>query len=176
MCLVKMMNARDPDRPPLIFIMNTLMMTVGELSAEFMRIAGDTSHLSFVPHSESVFTSDEYDVAVSSTDSGVSIAISEPACGQPILSQHADVQGTACQQARWLIEAMNARRDMLNRVMDVLSHQCPDFPIVKHAVRFNDLANACDVHITIVAKAIHNKQCLTPCGPVPCVDYIYNLR
>jgi hypothetical protein len=67
------------DRPWLIDHMKTLMKTVGELSTELEQLATDNAQLSFIPHAESVFASNEYDVRVAAVGRDLSVDIAEPA-------------------------------------------------------------------------------------------------
>jgi len=164
------------DRPWLIDHMKPLMMTVGELSARLERLATNNSQLSFISHAESKFVSNEYDVRVSAVGSGLSIDIAEPACGQPLLSATHDPNDPRCQEADWLIQTMVTRRDMLSRVMRALAENHPGSPVPQHSVRFQTIADACNLHITTVSRTLDNKICSTPNGPMPCRDYIYGLK
>lgn len=167
-----MMNSQNPQRPRMLMVMNTVTMPVGELTRELERLAVGTSRLSFVQYSSDVFASNEYDVRISGTGADVTVDVAEPECGQPVLTSNHDGGDSQWQEVKWLIQAIDYRRNLLASCMNALRTHHPEFPVARHSVRLPTLADECDLHVTIVAKTLDNKICLTPNGPVSCRDFV----
>ena len=106
------------------------------------------------------------------TPEGTLAQIAEPGCGDPFLIPMASGASPGLRLCQILLESIDVRRSTLQKVTDVLIEHLPDFPQTRHSIQLSELAQQCEMHVTTVSRALDNKTCSTPFGPVALRRYI----
>lgn len=158
--------------PAMLFRLEILQMTVAGLSSELLRTAIQTPELRFRPHESGVVVCSEVDVVVALTPEGPRAQIAEPGCGDPFLIPMASGASPGLRRCQILLESIDVRRSTLQKVTDVLIEHLPDFPQTRDSIQLSELAQQCEMHVTTVSRALDNKTCSTPFGPVALRRYI----
>ena len=157
--------------------METIQSSIGEIASKLTELVGQISYFELVPFNHNVFISDVYDVAIFPTDSGISIEVSEPKCGQPNLELMLLRDNTQLRQEITLIwNATRIRKQLLAKVMHQVYRLNSGRYTPNASVRMIDIANACELHVTTVSRVLDNKTCLIDAGSASCRDFIYGLR
>lgn len=159
----------------MIHSMEILQMPVAEISSELLRYAVEMPELSFQPHASGTFVSHEVDVAVSRPEGRICVEIAEPPCGDLVLAPLPHGSSPNFRLCQVLIDSIAHRRSLLQRVTDAFIAHLPDFPATENQMRMSELARLCDVHITVVSRALDNKIYGTPAGPVAFRRFIARL-
>lgn len=160
------------EKTAMLFRLEILQMTVAGLSSELLQTAIQTPELSFRPHESGVVVSNEVDVVVCLTPEGTRAQIAEPGCGDPFVTLGAGGASPGLRMCQILLESIDVRRSTLQKVTDALIEHLPKFPQTRDSIQLSELARKCDMHITIVSRALDNKTCSTPVGPVALRSYI----
>ncbi|MFO0059618.1 MAG: hypothetical protein ACK57O_01945 [Planctomyces sp.] len=160
------------EQPAMLFRLEILQMTVAELSSELLRTAIQTPEVRFRSHESGVVVSSEVDVVVSFTPEDTRAQIAEPGCGDPFLIPMASGASPGLRLCQILLESIDVRRSTLQKVTDALIEHLPNFPQTRDSIKLSELARQCEMHITTVSRALDNKTCSTPVGPVALRRYI----
>ena len=163
-------------RPRMICDMETLQMSVGEISSRLSDLVGKESYFEFSPFSEHIFTSDTIDLAIQETQPRFTIDVSEPTCGIPnlelaLLRDNVLVRN----QITMIWEATRKRRAYLSDVMTEVINLNSSNLRPTASVRMTDVADACNIHITMVSRILDNKICRIDGQTFPCRRYINGL-
>ena len=157
--------------------METIQMAIGEISSRLSDLVGQVSYFEFLPFDESTCTSDTIDLAIRESHRGFAIDVSEPRCGIPHLELVLLRDNVPLRNRITMIwEATRKRKSYLSDVMAVVINLNFGNLIPNASVRMFDVANACNLHITMVSRILDDKICRVADQTFPCRRYIYGLR
>tara|TARA_R100000750_G_scaffold51564_1_gene36644 strand:- start:84 stop:581 length:498 start_codon:yes stop_codon:yes gene_type:complete len=155
----------------------TLQMAIGEISSRLSDLVAKESYFEFSPFADDVFTSDAIDLTIRETMPSFMIEVAEPVCGIPnlelvLLRDNVSIRN----QIEMIWDATRKRKSFLSDVMTEVVNLNSGKMIPDASVRMIDVADACDLHITMVSRILDNKTCRVDDRMFPCRQYIHGLR
>ena len=157
------MAQRQTIPPQLIAQMEVLQLPIAELSSQLHSLSLDCPKISFTKHSDSSISGD---ASIRDGANGLIIEIAEPSTGSPTIEAHHGEESDPHQGARWFVESIATRRQLLYRLTEQLLDCFPDIPTrgVYETVSMSQLAEKCDLHITTVSRLLSEKKLQTDSG------------
>lgn len=160
-------------RKKLIREMEILCLPICEISSQFSELVGRVSYFELDSFPAGVFVSDLHDVAICSRDEEPAIEVAEPTCGAPSLELVLYRDNTSLREEiseSW--EATRRRKELLQSVMAELLRLNGGDLQPRGEIRMADVAEACNVHVTHVSRALDKKKCLIKQKTFSCLEFI----
>ena len=153
--------------------MEILCLPICEISSQLSELVGQVSHIELDPFPASVFVSDLHDVAIRSRDEEPAIEVAEPICGVPNMELFLYRDNTSLrEEISQFWETTRRRKKLLRTVMEELLSLNGGNLLPGGEIQMAEIAEACEVHVTHVARALDQKKCLIEQETFSCHEFI----